>query len=277
MITVEDEEKLWESKTLGDHQPEVLLRTVFYLNGRNLCLRGGQEHRGLKLSQFVREENHWKYIENGSKNFRGGVGDLGRENKVLQQYPCPELGNRCHFQILDTYFSRLPLKVREKDVFYLTPLRVFKEETGNAWFSLVPVGRNKLDGMVKEMCSKAGIAEPKSNHSLHATGATRLFRGGIPEKAIQARTGHKSVEALRTYERVSGTQEKAMCKLLGDISNKVDVPSCSSKKNVVLKTNQGTQHSAFNFSGCSVTIYKAPATVQSSQCQSIQLSQNDTC
>lgn len=45
VISVEEEEKLWESKMLGDDSPEVLLCTVFYLNGKNLCLRGGQEHR----------------------------------------------------------------------------------------------------------------------------------------------------------------------------------------------------------------------------------------
>ena len=36
LVAVEEEEKLWETKTLGDHNPEVLLRTVFYLNGINI-------------------------------------------------------------------------------------------------------------------------------------------------------------------------------------------------------------------------------------------------
>ena len=51
LITVEDEEKLLESKTLGDHQPEVLLRTVFYLNGRNLCLRGGPRFKVISICE----------------------------------------------------------------------------------------------------------------------------------------------------------------------------------------------------------------------------------
>ena len=173
VITADDEEKLWESKTLGDYDPHVLLRTVFFLNGRNLALRGGQKQRNLKLSQFVREKDHWKYIENDSKNFRRGI---RRENRVVCVYPHPELGNRCHFHILETYMTRIPMQAKEKDVFYLTALKVVKWEVGNVWFSLVPVGRNKLDLMVKEMCSRAGISEVKSNLSLRATGATRLFR-----------------------------------------------------------------------------------------------------
>ena len=35
VISVEEEQKLWESKRLSDDSPEVLLHTVFYLNGKN--------------------------------------------------------------------------------------------------------------------------------------------------------------------------------------------------------------------------------------------------
>ena len=36
------------------------------------------------------------------------------------------------------------------------------------WFSAVPVGKNKLSGMVKEMCLEAGLAGSYTNHSLLA-------------------------------------------------------------------------------------------------------------
>ena len=62
----------------------------------------------------------------------------------------------------------------------------------------MPVGRNMLDTMMKNMGAEAGVVG-KTNHSLRATGATCLFHANVPERSIQARTGHKSVEALRTY------------------------------------------------------------------------------
>ena len=43
----DDEEKLWNSGVLGSNNPKALLRAVFYLNGRNFCLRGGEEQRNL--------------------------------------------------------------------------------------------------------------------------------------------------------------------------------------------------------------------------------------
>ena len=32
------------------------------------------------------ENDHWKCTEYGSKNFRGGLADLRRENKVVRQF-----------------------------------------------------------------------------------------------------------------------------------------------------------------------------------------------
>ena len=61
--------------------------------------------------------------------------------------------------------------------------------------------------MVKEMCAEAGIGK-KTNHSLRASGASAMFRANAPEQIIQRTTGHRSIEALRTYERVSTEQQR---------------------------------------------------------------------
>ena len=39
------------------------------------------------------------------------------------------------------------------------------------------------------MCEEAGI-EGKTNHSLRATGVTKMYLAGVPKKVIQERTGH---------------------------------------------------------------------------------------
>ena len=218
VITDTDEDKLWETGVMNLDTPTGLLRAVFFYNGKNFCLRGGMEHRNLKLSQIQKEStvvngkmiNSYVYQEFGSKNNQGGFSSLNLQNKVVKQHENTSL--RCHVRILDRYIQALPAEAKTNDVFYLKPLENIPSNPDSPWFSNTPVGKNKLNVMVKDMCAEAGISSNFTNHSLREYGATTLFRAGVSEKLIQQRTGHRSIEALRQYERTSETQ-------LVDISN----------------------------------------------------------
>ena len=65
VITKEEEVQLWESGELGTKDPKALQNAVFYYNGKNFCLRGGVEHRELKVTQLERtfEPNGYIYHE----------------------------------------------------------------------------------------------------------------------------------------------------------------------------------------------------------------------
>ena len=63
------------------------------------------------------------------------------------------------------------------------------------------------------MCLEAGF-ESKTNHSLRATGATSMFRSNVPQKIIQNVTGHRTLEALRKYEKTSDDQHQAVSKIM---------------------------------------------------------------
>ena len=45
-------------------------------------------------------------------------------------------------------------------------------------------------------------------------GPTALFQANVPERIIQKVTGHKSLDALRSYERVSVSQHQEVSKIL---------------------------------------------------------------
>jgi len=113
---------------------------------------------------------------------------------------------------LDKYFDLIPAGARDNDAFYLTPL---SKKPGKPWFTCIPVGRNRLNSMVKEMCKEAEFNDTFTKHSLRAYGATKMFQAKVPEKSIQQRTGHKSLEALQRYERTSLPQ-------FLDVSNVMD-------------------------------------------------------
>ena len=80
-------------------------------------------------------------------------------------------------------------------------------DTKAPWFAAIPCGRNSLSKVVCEMFREAGSGEKKTNHSLRAAGVSQLFEAGVDEKIIQSRSGHRSTDALRMYERITPAQQ----------------------------------------------------------------------
>ena len=281
-ITKEEEAQLMEQGVLGTDSPRALLRAAFFLNGKNFCLRGGEEHRCLKLSQIKRYSapDHYVYTENSSKNRSGGMAQMRVANKVVPIYATPEAGIRCHVNILDTYFSKLPQEAMEKDNFYLQPLTKLPHDPQKPWFSTIPVGRNTLAKMVKDICKEGQISGNKTNHSLRATGASELFQAGVPEKVIQERTGHLSLSGLRHYERTTDEQHRSVSQILSSSVNATfdkevsmaTMPTTVSHSRLPLQpiasmqsfrpVSQASFTPNMNFSGCSVMIYQGTNTAQ---------------
>lgn len=216
VISKSDENDLWDSGVLNTYTPVGLQNAVFYYLGKVCCLRGGEEQRGLKPSQFKRyyDPDRYLYSEHGSKNRNGGFFQLDVENKNVTIYRSESNGERCLVSLLDLYLSKLPQAAFEQDIFYCRPLDQYGRD--GPWYSKQPKGKHSLSKMVKAMLSKsgAGCASEYSNHSLRASGATELFQAEVPEKVIQDMTGHRSVKALRQYEKVSDVQKKAACNIL---------------------------------------------------------------
>ena len=119
------------------------------------CLRGGEEQRSLKISQFKRqsENDSYLYVENGSKNCSGTSTRVA--NKVVPVYACPNSHPRCLVYLLDIYLEKLPAWAKEKDIFYCRPAKLF-EKTG-VWYENSAVGKEKLRTFLSSMCAEAGI------------------------------------------------------------------------------------------------------------------------
>lgn len=64
----------------------------FFLNGKNFCLRGGEEHCQLKLSQLKKFTDPLRYVytENSSKNRSGGLAQMCVKNKVVPIIAVPD-------------------------------------------------------------------------------------------------------------------------------------------------------------------------------------------
>ena len=195
----------------------------------------------------------------------GGFNQLSVPNKVVHQYSNPAAGNRCHVQILDLYFSKLPKKAFEEDNFYVRPLERVPTDEGTPWFTSVPVGKNTLSGMTKTMCTEAGVSGNKTNHSLRAYAVTEMYNAGIPEKVIQDRSGHRSIDGLRKYEKISEQQKESACLAL-----EVDCASVVDSKNYNMQVSGPTYSfqqqqlqpnltfGSSTFNSCTINVYQAP-------------------
>ena len=213
-ISKEHEDKLWESGVLNTTTPDGLQRAVFFYVGKICCLRGGEEQHTLKPSQFQRFTNPDRYIytEHGSKNRNGGFYQLHVENKSVSIFKNDSAGERCLVTLLDSYLQKLPQAALKNDTFYCRSL--VKYTNDNIWYSHQPRGKNYLANMVKNMFKDAKIDGEYTNHSLRASGASEMFVSHVPEKVIQGFTGHRSLKALRQYEKVSTVQKQAANNIL---------------------------------------------------------------
>lgn len=183
----------------------------------NFALRGGEEHRNLRLqnaSQLsVRADSdgreYVQYVEDYSKTNQGGLSHLKVTQKVVRAYANLQNSQRCIVSLFKKYVSLCP-PASDKDGFYR---RELSNPTATVWYSKQVVGQHLLQTMVSKMCVEAGITGYRTNHSLRATAASRLYQRGVDEQLIQEVTGHRS-SAVRSYKRTSQAQKRTISDVL---------------------------------------------------------------
>ena len=206
VITQEMEDILWEKGLLGDHSPQVLSDTMVYLIGLCFALRSGEEHRRLRFNpaqiELVEKPGSTAYLlykEDISKTNQAGLHHRIVAPKEVIHHANQDNPQRCLVRIYKLYNSLCPVG-RPDNAFYLAPLAHPKE---NCWFKRVPLGHCKLAEVVPRLMKSASIPGYFTNHSLRVTAATRLYDAQVDEATIMERTGHRSVEGIRTYKRTS--------------------------------------------------------------------------
>lgn len=237
IITIGEEDMLWEKGVLGDDTPRKLMRTVFYLVGLNFALRAGKEHRDLRYGvennpqiKLLRDDSgkqFMRYTEHVSKANQGGLKDRQTRQKVVDAYENTTNSERCIVRLFQLYVSHSP--ENRPSAFYLRPL---DRPSGNIWYSSQAVGRQKLQGIVADICKEGGLLGHRTNHSLRATAATRLYSANVDEQLITEVTGHRSM-AVRNYKRTSDAQKRSINEIVqGQVkkskgSSEIDLDSVS--------------------------------------------------
>ena len=156
------------------------------------------------------ERPYLLYTEDISKNHPGGLKGRKIRPKAVRHYANVENPDRCFIRLFKLYLSRCPSDT-PKNALYLKPLT---KPTQACWYSKQPLGHNKLSQTVSRLCKAAGIEGYRTNHSLRATNATRLYAHGVDEQIIMEQTGHSSVEGVRSYKHMSEAQQMVISNVL---------------------------------------------------------------
>jgi len=141
-ITAEEEEYLWVTEALGSQDPQTLLTTIVYLNGKHFGLTSGLECRALNPSNITFG------TRNGVECIR-----FSDPKTTSEQWSYPNLKNpeRCHVKLCKLYLSKCPPLY---DFFYAMPL--VGRITDKRWYHNKPVGHNALTIIISGLCRKVG-------------------------------------------------------------------------------------------------------------------------
>ena len=90
------------------------------------------------------------------------------------------------------------------------PKTVDEIQGSEIWYKNRKIGPNPLSTFMSKLSHDCDLSRVYTNHSIRVTGATFLSRHQFSPKQIMAITGHKSLNSLAIYEKVSTDEKMSM-------------------------------------------------------------------
>ena len=78
------------------------------------------------------------------------------------------------------------------------------------WFKPLKIGQNPLAAFMSRVSHDADLSKVYTNHSIQVTGTTLLVRYNFSDKQIMSVSGHRSINSLSVYKKVSDQEKIAM-------------------------------------------------------------------
>ena len=138
--------------------------------------------------------------------------DEKTKNHVIDQ---SNIITACMPEIRDSIYC--PVKNYEEYRSHLSPLindlwQYPKEsfDKTDVWYRPKKIGPNPLALFMSRMSHEADLSQVYTNHSVRVTATTYLSRNKFSPKQIMAITGHKSLNSLAIYQKVSTDEKLSM-------------------------------------------------------------------
>lgn len=126
-------------------------------------------------------------------------------------FPGEEL---CPVRLFKEYRRHRPVScLAPESRMYIQPLPQSKIKS-DVWYSMQPVGKNKLGSLVKQMYSAAGISGRHTNHSARRGMIQKALAHNVHESKVAQITGHRNLNSLNEYRTITIEQQREISELL---------------------------------------------------------------
>ena len=168
-----------------------MINTLWYLNTLHFGIRGGsEEHRQICWGDIQLKHDYASkqdYLEYHERRTKTRTGDDLENTRVCppRMYAVPEDRDRCPVATYMFYQSKRPDDFcRQDDPFYLAVVTDNKQPAVNArWFLRGPIGKNKIEGIMKKMAEEADLHKNKrfTNTSVRKTLVQKMTDNNVPD------------------------------------------------------------------------------------------------
>ena len=192
-------------------QQKVFVDVMVYF-----CNRGMENLRQMKKTDFIhhpestREREYYTLRDMQTKNHA----DDDEESQGGRMYATP--GNPgCPVSSLKKYLQKLN---QSCEFMWQRPKKLVKDDNA-LWYDNVPLGRDTLSAMAKNIAREANCSKEYTNHCLRATSVTILDHSGFASRDIMTVSGHKSETSIKNYAHTSNQQKEKMSDKISEVLN----------------------------------------------------------
>jgi len=145
--------------------------------------------------------------------------------------------------VYKVYREKRPQSMLQPDSPFYLSVNYFSiqgKQSKNNWFKAQPMGVNKLNSILKDMC-ETGEIRIKTNHAGRKTLVQKLQDKGIPPNQIIQITGHKNIQSLNNYSCLRESEMENISKILSSstecTSSELRVQLLNNPRSVIKQTH----------------------------------------
>ncbi|XP_070182961.1 uncharacterized protein KIAA1958-like [Littorina saxatilis] len=222
-LTDEEINTLYERNQLGQTTAESLLNTMWWNNCIHFGLRAVTDHHQMKWGDVTlgKDSSGKEYLSYNERSTKTRTGEHVTNIRAVRPtvWATPQDPTRCPVATYRLYAEYRPKDYSgEDDPFYIATTTVPNPKPGTTWLKKQRVGVNKLATLMKDMAIKAGLTQNKriTNHSARKTMVQTLVNKQFAPTEIMQLTGHKNVQSINTYSKMSEETHKKMSTALAE-------------------------------------------------------------